>query len=202
LNERGMWQAQKTGAYLKKYRTKNGEFDAMYSSPMVRAVETAEIMKEELDFQKDLILLEELKEIKSGKFSGTTAKVRGDDPSFSEFNDVVADAEKILDPIEKENYFYNQVQKVSSKLGLETVDERRARVKRVLDVVLASPYEKIIIVTHSGIINAMLGFVTNSLDPCQGNMDNGTNCSISYIKYINGKFFVITWPNTKHLGMV
>jgi len=45
LNKLGRDQAKKTGKYLKKYRMKDNNFDSIISSPMKRAVETAEIIK-------------------------------------------------------------------------------------------------------------------------------------------------------------
>ena len=70
LNELGRSQAKKTGKYLKKYRIKSKKFDCIISSPMKRAVETAEIIKEEIKYPKKIEIFDELIELRRGKMSG------------------------------------------------------------------------------------------------------------------------------------
>jgi broad specificity phosphatase PhoE len=66
LNELGRIQAKKTGKYLKKYRINCKKFDCIISSPMKRAVETAEIIGKEIMYPKKI----EIFELRRGKMSG------------------------------------------------------------------------------------------------------------------------------------
>lgn len=201
LNETGIIQSKKTGLYLHDYRIKSKQFDAIYSSPQKRALETAEIIKKELNLHKDIILLDDLKETKSGKFSGTTKEDRLKNPLFINFMNALRKFEEIKDPIEKENFNYHILDKEAEKLGYETIGEAHEKGKKICDELIMSSHQKIIVVTHSGTIGAILKYITNSLDPCNGNTDNGSNCTISYIKWIDDKFQIITYPNSIHIGL-
>jgi broad specificity phosphatase PhoE len=66
LNELGRKQAKKTGKYLKKYRMKYKSFDCIISSPMKRAISTAEIIRKEIRYPKKI----EIFELRRGKMSG------------------------------------------------------------------------------------------------------------------------------------
>jgi len=70
LNEFGRIQAKKTGKYLKKYRINGKKFDCIISSPMKRAVETAEIIGKEIKYPKKIEIFDELIELRRGKMSG------------------------------------------------------------------------------------------------------------------------------------
>ena len=70
LNELGRQQAKKSGKYLKKYRIKDKNFDCIISSPMKRAIETAEIIGKELKITKKIEVFDELIELRRGKMSG------------------------------------------------------------------------------------------------------------------------------------
>lgn len=52
LNSNGVLQSEKTGLYLKKY----GLFDKIYSSPLSRAIETANIIKKHTNFNEEIII--------------------------------------------------------------------------------------------------------------------------------------------------
>jgi len=63
LTERGRLQAQQTAGFLISKR-----IDSIYSSPMKRALETAQIIAERLD--KEVIVLEEFREVNVGELEG------------------------------------------------------------------------------------------------------------------------------------
>ena len=71
LNELGREQAKKSGKYLKKYRIKDKNFDCILSSPLKRAIETAEIIGKELKLSKKIEILDSLIELSRGKMSGS-----------------------------------------------------------------------------------------------------------------------------------
>jgi broad specificity phosphatase PhoE len=64
LNELGRQQA-------KKYRIKDKNFGCILSSPLKRAIETAEIIGKELKLSKKIEILDSLIELRRGKMSGS-----------------------------------------------------------------------------------------------------------------------------------
>jgi broad specificity phosphatase PhoE len=55
---------------LKKYRIKDKNFGCILSSPLKRAIETAEIIGKELKLSKKIEILDSLIELRRGKMSG------------------------------------------------------------------------------------------------------------------------------------
>ena len=97
LNELGRQQAKKSGKYLKKYRIKDKNFDCILSSPMKRAIETAEIIGKELKFSKKIEILDSLIELRRGKMSG----LEKDDKYKKKIDEEIEKKQKkIGDPIE------------------------------------------------------------------------------------------------------
>ena len=76
LNDNGKEQAKLTGEYLKRYRQSDGLFDCIYSSPMKRTKETAEIIKNIIDPDLEVKYNNKLVERSQGKMSG----LKRDDP--------------------------------------------------------------------------------------------------------------------------
>ena len=197
MNDPGRMEAKLTGMYLKKYRSKTN-FDCIYTSPLVRASETAEIIKNELDDPRQIpiISLDDLREHYSGKHSGKTEEEKHNDHDFDDFYKLVQKQGKIKDPIKKFKY-YDKIDKCLIKLGAESYKDGVERAKKVFDFIFASPYDKIIIVTHSGTIWEMLYHLTHN-----GHNSAGSNCSICYIEYKNGNYEIITMPNNDHMNLI
>ena len=184
-----------TGVYLKEFRSKK-TFDAIFCSPLKRALDTANIIRNEIDFKDDIIILDDLREHKSGKLSGTTRGERLADHTFDNIMKLQAEQKNIKDPIEIMKY-YLKIDDEAVKLGGESHKQGLMRAENVLNHILSTKYKKIIIVTHSGTISEMLHFITK-----YGGMESGTNCSICYIEYKDHDFEIITLPNTEHLNIV
>lgn len=68
LNELGVSQARNVGNYLKEH---DQDWDVIISSPLKRATETAEIIKETLGIDKDLVLYDSLIERNFGEAEGS-----------------------------------------------------------------------------------------------------------------------------------
>lgn len=200
LNDNGINQSQITGSYLKNYRVKNKIFDAIFSSPMKRAHETASIIGGILGTNIKIILLENLAETRSGLLSGVTKEERLKDPQFNSYNITSKNIEQIKDPIEKVYAKYKFNEQLVKEYNVEPYREIYIKCKEIMNDILSSPYRKIIIVSHSALINRLLSYITRSAYPCYGDMTNGSNCAICYIKYIDGEYFVVTQPNTLHLA--
>lgn len=201
LNNNGVRQAKLVGTYLADYRQKDMTFDAIYSSPLLRAHETAKIIGEELKFENDIIVLPELIEHSSGIVSGTTKAERLRNPRFKKFMELQRIAGETKDPIDLDDV-YAEIDSEIIKLGGDSNEQAVQRAQRAMERIIKEPYKKIIIVTHSGTIQHILQWISNMADPCQGNMENGTNCSVCCIKYFDNKFKIISSPNTLYIGFI
>jgi len=195
LNDVGKEQAKITGMYLKKYRSKKN-FDCIYTSPLIRASETAEIIKNELDESLPIIILDDLREHNVGKSSGKTQKEQKDDPTFDNFYKILQKQTNIKDPINKALY-NKKVNKEVVKLGAESYTAGINRAKKVFDAILTSPYNKIIMITHSGTMWEMLFYLTH-----YGENTSGKNCSICYVEYKDENYEIITMPNDDHIKLM
>jgi broad specificity phosphatase PhoE len=128
LNELGRNQAKKTGKYLKKYRINGKKFDCIISSPMKRAVETAEIIGKEIKYPKNIEIFDELIELRRGKMSGLS-----EDNKYRKKieKEIKKKQKKIGDPIEY-IYEFDMDKYLNSKfdVGIETKSEMNARSKK------------------------------------------------------------------------
>lgn len=137
LNENGIEQAQKTGMGLKN----NGiSFDRVYSSPLKRAVKTAELISgfSENEIIKDNRIIE----IAFGKAEGTTPDDRKADPSLSWFEDFFEAPEKYDAQGEAEKFY---------SVFKRTVDFWENEIKS-----LEGKAQNILIVTHGGTLQSLL----------------------------------------------
>jgi broad specificity phosphatase PhoE len=206
LNENGKNQSKITGKYLKKYRYGKSGFDCILVSPLVRAIETAEIISEKIKFDKSkIIYMNELKEIKKGKISGllsnNTYLVKLNDfkkKYFSKFKDPIELAEK-----EEYNNIVDKIllKKFDTMLGMEKSNVIEKKINKVVDFIKKCKCKKIIIVTHFDTIEFLLKKMFNLSFFPKGDLRYGANCMVSYIKYDGNNFNLVTPPNTLHLGI-
>lgn len=206
LNENGINQAKLTGKYLKKYRCNKNGFDCMLVSPLIRAKETAEIISDKIKFDKSkIIYMNELKEIKKGKMCGLLPTdnyiVRLNNFRNKYYN-------KFKDPIElTEMKEYNNItdkillKNFDPNLGMDKSTIIQKKINKVIDFIKKCKCKKIIIVTHFDTIEFLLKNMINLSFLPEGDLTNGKNCMLSYIKYENNKFNLVTMPNTVHLGI-
>ena len=208
LNDIGINEAITTGKYLKKFRTIDKDFDCIISSPMLRCQKTATIIAKELEFSNDIIYNDDIKEVKKGNMSGLTNK----DELVTQLNKYASDKIKeIEDPIMKYNIenpylaeeFYNRIIK-ENKLditGVETTHELLTRCNRFMNLLQQTKYKKIIVVSHSGLLDTLLKIIFKLNVLPKGDMTNGKNCSICYCKLKNNSFTMISPQNTEHLAL-
>ena len=121
LNEVGIKQAN-----ILKEQIKNIDYDVIISSPIKRALETANIINTQ---NKDILIDENLRERELGNLIG-----------------------KPLDSIDRSIYwnYYNDV----NFAGEERIPDLCKRINNFLDNLSLKPYKKVLIVAHSGVSKA------------------------------------------------
>lgn len=133
LNQNGILQAKKAADWL----AKNGPWECLYSSKLIRARKTAEIIGAVLNLE--LTILESLAERRFGALEGLTAT-------------------------EREERFPNRLQEETSVPGLEIRRDFRERVVKAFEAILAeTTSSNIIIVSHGGWINQLLFHLSNGV---------------------------------------
>lgn len=130
LNEIGRRQAQETALLL------TDDFEAIFTSPLKRAFETAQIINER--FQKNLIKRNELMERDYGSLSGTTW----------EETEAITGKHDLRDRDLRQEYDYRSY-------GGESVEDVRARLMKFLDELKKENYQKVLVVSHGGITRLM-----------------------------------------------
>jgi len=191
LNELGRKQAKKSGKYLKKYRIKYKKFDCILSSPLKRAIETAEIIGKEIKYPKKI-------ELRRGKMSGLS---KDDKYKKKIEKEIEKKQKKIGDPIE---YIYEfDMDKYLNKkfnVGIETKTEMNKRSKKIIDFIESKKCKKILVVSHAGIIMNTIKKIFNLNFTPIGNLSMGKNCWISYIQNDGGIYRLVSPPDSTHLG--
>ncbi len=174
LTERGRSQAEETGKELTKF----GKFDVIFTSPLIRAKETAEIISKFL--KTNVIPVEELNNIKLGEWEGKSKNFI------------------------KENYpeewrlWITEPEKLKIKNG-EEIDHIRERTMKWIRKTVEENYERILIVTHRAVIKPMLAGILDVNPPYFWKFHIDT-CSYSIVKYERGIFSLHLLNYTNHLS--
>ncbi len=173
LTQKGIKQAEKLAK-----RLKNQRIDAIYSSDLSRAYETAKIVGAENKI--NVIKLEELREIKFGPWEGL-------------------ELEEILN-----NYYeeYKLWLKTPHKLNLEnveTVEELKERAKKALDIILSNKeLDNVLIVSHGAFLKAIL-LVLLDLDISSFSKFSLNNVSLSIVEFRQYNNVLKLFNDTNHL---
>jgi broad specificity phosphatase PhoE len=204
MNDNGKEQALFTGTYLDEYRQKDKKFDLVISSPLLRTKQTAEIICDEIGYNKnDIIYFDELKELDHGLiYIGKTDEELKTDNFYDEYFEKASEVIKNEDPIGSKIEWNNIVDNfLSKKYEHETLKHLRTRCQKIVEYIKKSKKTKIIIVTHGGaIINGFIPVIFNVYN-LTGNYKNGSNCSVSYITYEKKKFNLLMPPSTEHFSI-
>lgn len=206
LTALGREQAKKTGKYLKKYRIKNNNFDAIYSSPLKRTAKTAQIISDIIGFNEDIIYDDRLVERSKGRLSGMPKTNPEIKKLYAKFDRLYIANE---DPIENYNAHYrNKIyHKVSKKYNIngESNLESEKRAENFLEDIIASNHSKILIVSHNGFLSGMIRVMINTT---YAPFINKGNCWLAYLTYGNTdniskhRFRLESPPNRHHLEIV
>lgn len=136
LNDEGRAQAAEMVLSL------DGNFDALYSSPLKRAYETAQVVANR--FQKDIIVDERLAERSFGSLAGKS------------WAEIEAETHEDMKTITKaEQYDFRA-------WGGESADDVKARLLAFLEDLKKESYTTVVIVCHSGIISMMRHLFPNN----------------------------------------
>ena len=155
LNEAGLAQAEKAAR-----RIEGWPVDVVYSSPLTRARQTADIIAARL--RKNPIIIDDLMEIHFGSWEGLSFR-----ESLEKKDDSLL--KWLADP-----FFHTPP-------GAEEWDSIRQRAERVANFVLESGHKHVVIVSHGGIIRALL-VVFLGLDPHTVWKIRSSNCSLTGIE--------------------
>jgi broad specificity phosphatase PhoE len=195
LNDTGKEQAKQTGKYLNHFRLSKDEIDAIWSSPLLRAKQTAEIIKDEIKFKNAILFDDELKEFGKGKMSG----LKKDDELMIKINKKIDELfGEIKDPIEKRIRQKEIYQIIDDELEIGAEGESfEKRANSIINKIKNSSDKIIIIVSHSGFIAELISKMYHVPNELKGL--GGKNSAISYHTYNGNNFTMISEPNDDHL---
>jgi len=176
LTRRGKSQTELLSQRIKQ----NSEtFDFIFSSPLKRASETADIISNYLGLPVKII--NGLKEINLGDWEGKLIEeVRGSEPRL--FSDFISKPAQCLIPS-----------------GEDPVDFQKRVVTSIKDILENHRMKNILIVSHAGAISAFLCHLLNLNLNCMWNM-NSENTSITQIIFNNNSLRVTLFNDIYHLN--
>lgn len=168
LNEDGIKLAKLTGQNMKDIK-----FDICYSSPLIRAKDTAKYVIEESGNNTEIIFDDRLKEINGGiyegkKFRSKPSEIPGHIALMFKYNPFLCgkfkNGESMLAVCKRTQNFLKELSKKN--------------------------YENVLVSTHGCAMRAMLNMLyDNKLDFWQGNVPY--NCAVNIIEVKNGKMKLI-----------
>lgn len=200
LNDHGIDQAMKCGEYLKNQRINGKEFDLIVSSPLKRAIHTAQIIAKTIDYDVNKIILSnDLIETSMGLLAiGKTVKELKSDPFYDEFFKLM-DEYHAMDELAKLDTKEQVPEIFIIKYKMESNQSIRKRINEFLQFLKLTPCKKILVVTHADTIRSMNSMIMNSVFEIKGDLTAGKNCHLTYYKLKDGKFKLIMAPSTFYL---
>lgn len=195
LNDVGIEESVKTGQYLYNYRLQNEPFDCIMASPMLRAVETAVIIKDEIKFDKDILFRDDLKEKRNGKLAGLSK----DDEEHIKIT-LYRESLKLKDPIENLINTDSNIKAMNDKFNVnyELSEDLMLRAKNIVNEIINNDCKKIIIVSHHVLLDSIIKNMFNISTAPHKYTESDNNCWISYIVF-DGSFKMVSPPNNQHL---
>jgi broad specificity phosphatase PhoE len=174
LTARGVQQAEAVGRRLESVG-----FDALYSSNLGRAVQTAEIIASIC--HKSVHIDTGLRERHMGIFQGLTR-------------------EEISEKYPEQMAAYERAGFMDVIPEGETAQERTDRSARVLtEIASRHPQQTIVVVTHGGFLTGFLGFVLG-IPFSNGRRFRKQNASLNAFEYEEPTWYLQTWNDVTHLG--
>ena len=203
INENGKEQAKKTGIYLKN----RDKINLIICSPTLRCKQTAEIICEQIGYDKSNIIFEKnLVETQiNPKYKNITRKefenLKDSDHNVSSYFKFLEKKNQIKTPIELNEFLikYDSNNKVNVYENSESLS---SRLNEVIEKIKFLPTNNILIISHGGTIRWLNKLITNNIgyDEFKGKIvKNNSNCALTY--YINngGEFFLVSANSNHHL---
>lgn len=168
INETGEEQAERLAE-----RLSNREFDAIYSSTMKRALQTARIVNKRHDLE--INRADSISEVERGKYGGEP------------FEEMVED----IRAADEEDYLWKPE-------GGESLEELKQRVLDFLENIAESRHENVLAISHGGPIKVLVPGVMGHTSK-RSYQVRTDNCSVTELAH-NGKYWEIRLLNsTSHL---
>ena len=168
LNEMGVRLAEETGKAMKGM-----QFDAVFSSSLIRAKTTAEIIMREAGIDTEIQIDDRVKEINMGDFEGKRFK-----PGECE-----------VDPAMVKKFFIDPISAPAFPNG-ESVIDVMTRTQEFLKEIATKDYESVLISTHGCALRCMLNFLyENPADFWRGHVPY--NCCINVVEAVAGKLKLV-----------
>ena len=170
LNQNGIQMAEQTSNGLNKEGIK---FDLIYSSPLIRAYKTAQIMAQQSNCP--IIKDERLREFNFGEAEGHTLDELKADPKYQNLV-----------------YWFTESSKYKAELGAESLESLFDRIDSFFnDKVLPfeDKYENILLVVHGGVVRGVTNYLTKEgiAGFCKVKIPN---CGVNLFTLKNGKYDV------------
>ena len=202
LNKTGKEQAIKTGKYLHEYRERDGKFDLVLCSPLIRTRETCGLICNKIGYDLSKIkYMNELKENDKGLVCiGKTDEELRKDKFYNDYYKTKDVISKIKDPIEKTINYKKIMKTVEKKYDIESEESLRNRIYKIINFIKKTNKKKILIVSHSSYISYFLQFLFR-VNRVKYTFNGVENCHISLLRYDNNKFNLLYGPSTEHFNL-
>jgi len=167
LTEKGINEAKEIKDYIK-----NIDFDAVYSSPFIRTVQTTEIITDKKYIKDDRLI-----DVNTGDL----------------------EKKSIEEISKKDKLWYSTFQGANNKYHVELFNDVKKRLNDFINDIKDKNYEKVLIVTHLEPVRAMYSLATETNGMPLTNIEIN-NCSISIFTHIDDKLFlkVLNWLPLKN----
>ena len=200
LNENGKQQSLQVGRYLKLYRL-DKPFDLIIASPLKRAHETAKIIANQIGYDINKILLsDDILETKSGLLAtGKTEREMRKTKFYNDFYNEINFYHSLdkIKRIELDEMFPST--KTCIKYKIEMLEDFKKRLRNFINFLVENKSKKILIVSHNGTITWLNKLLSSTHYGLKGDLANGKNCHLTYYKYVNNTWSLITPPTTYFL---
>jgi len=202
LNHTGKEQAAKTGKYLHQYRQRDGKFDLVLCSPLIRTRETCALICSKIGYDMDKIkYMDELKENDKGTVCiGKTESELRKDKFNDDYYKVRDNINKIKDPIERTINYKKMMKTVEKKYGIESEESLKNRIYKIINFIKKTNKKKILIVSHGSYISYFLQFLFR-VNRVKYKFNGVENCHISLLQYDDNKFNLLYGPSTEHFNL-
>ena len=202
LNKTGKEQAIKTGKYLKEYRQKDGKFDLILCSPLIRTRETCELICNKIGYDLSKVkYMDELKENDKGLVCiGKTDSELRKDKFYDDYYKTHDGIRKLRDPIEKTINYKRIIKTVEKNYEIESDESLRNRIYKIINFIKKTNKKKILIVSHGSYISYFLQFLFR-VNRVKYIFNGVENCHISLLGYVNDKFNLLYGPSTEHFNL-